>query len=86
MHGVLAPRGLTPDTLDWLLLAILILVLAVRPRPRLLVASYVAVVVLSLAAARRRIPALATVLLRSPGDDWLTYESHARTILDTWSL
>ena len=41
---------------------------------------------LSVLIARRSVSALGTVLTRSAGDDWLTYESHARTILDTWSL
>jgi hypothetical protein len=57
-----------------------------RPRPRILLASYVAVVALSIAVALRSVRSVGTVLYRSAGDDYLTYESRARAILETWSL
>ena len=34
----------------------------------------------------RSLPRFAMVTYRSAGDDWLTYESFARSILETWSL
>ena len=78
--------GVSREQLDLMLLAVITVVLIRWPRGRLLLASYFAVVAISTFAAGRRLDALGTVLYRSAGDDWLTYESHARTVLETWTL
>ena len=86
LHGVRPPPWL-PRGWNYLpFLAALVVAAVFQPRPRTLLAGYFAVVSLSVLIARRSVSALGTVLTRSAGDDWLTYESHARTILDTWSL
>jgi hypothetical protein len=69
-----------------LLLAVMAVVLIGWPRGRSLLASYFAVVAMSIFVAARRVDTLGTVLYRSAGDDWLAYESYARAILETWSL
>ena len=74
------------EQLDLMLLAVIAVILIGWPRGRILLASYFAVVAMSIVEAGRRIDTLGTVLYRSAGDDWLTYESHARTMLETWSL
>lgn len=80
------PRWLPRGWIHFPFLAGLAAVAACRPRPRVLLACYFGIVALSLAVAGRRVPSLETVLPRSAGDDWLTYESQARTMLDTGSL
>ena len=67
-------------------LAALVVATVVRPRPRTLLASYFTVVFLCVFIAGRNVPVVETALARSAGDDWLTYESQARAILDTRSL
>jgi len=69
-----------------LLLAVMAVVLIGWPRGRILLAGYFVVVAVSIFTAGRRVDTVGTVLYRSAGDDWLTYESHARAILETWSL
>jgi hypothetical protein len=86
LPGVGRPGWLPRGGALLLPLAVLVVTAAVRPRPRLLLAAYVAAVAAGVLAAGREVPALRTVLLRSGGDDWLTHESHARTILETGSL
>lgn len=68
--------------LVWLLLVALVVA---NTRRRLLV-SYVALAYLSLLRIGSDLPNLNGVLYRSPGHDWLAYESLARSILETWSL
>ena len=78
--------GFSREQLDLVLVAVVAIVLIGWPRGRLVLASYFAVVAISIFAAGRRVATAGTVLYRSAGDDWLTYESHARALLDTWSL
>jgi hypothetical protein len=78
--------GLSADSgamlVAWLLLG---LVLARNRSARLLLA-YFALVGLSAWLVLHANPRLGTVVYRSAGDDWLTYESLARTLLETGSL
>jgi hypothetical protein len=69
-----------------LLLAVMAVVLIGWPRGRILLAGYFVVAAVSIFTAGRRVNTLGTVLYRSAGDDWLTYESYARAVLETWSL
>jgi len=57
-----------------------------RNRSTGLLLAYVVLLLLGAWIALDTYPHLNTVVFRSRGDDWLTYESHARTILETWSL
>lgn len=57
-----------------------------RHRRRLLFTSYFGVMLLMASDTWREWPNLATVYLRGGGEDWLSYQSQARSILDTWSL
>ena len=86
--GVLAP------VLPWLvdpraMLAaqtLLLIALLASNRSRTRLAVFFAVIGLAVVAAAHRVGARHVVLLRSAGDDWLIYESFARTILETGSL
>lgn len=80
------PRWLSSEWLWLPFLIVLTVTTAVRPRPRVVLASYFALIPLSLWIAQRFVALPRTVLVRDAGHDWLTYESYARTILDTWSL
>jgi hypothetical protein len=67
-----------------LVLLFLHLVLGVRPR-RVLVA-YLGIFSAAFFLGWRQLGRLNVVEYRGAGDDWLTYESFARSILETWSL
>lgn len=88
--AVLGASGLGP----WLVgpgrlhvaLGALLAALLVSNRPRTRLAVFFAVVPLSVIMASGVAPGPGTVVYRSAGGDWLTYESHARTILESGSL
>lgn len=61
-------------------------VLMVRSQPSALAAAYWCVAALMLAHEAGVAASLDAVLVRRGGSDFLTYESFARSILDTWSL
>ena len=63
-----------------------LVLLSRRHRRRLLLTSYFGVTLLMFSDTWREWPNLATVYLRGGGEDWLMYQSQARSILDTWSL
>ena len=65
--------------------AVLLVLLLASNRPRTRLALFFATLGLTGALAARRLGA-GHVVLRSAGDDWLIYESFARTILETGSL
>jgi hypothetical protein len=67
-------------------LALLLVALVARGRPRRLLTAYVGTVFGVGFLALRRFGRLDVVAYRFPGDDWMTYESFARSILETWSL
>src|SRR5262249_13005484 len=67
-------------------LGLQMVVLLALNRPSSYLALFMAVMSLSLVMAGEWIQGVKTVLYRSAGDDWLTYESFARRILETWSL
>lgn len=52
-------------------------------RPAVLLPVALAVAGMS---TRGRLESWTAMVVRSGGDDWLTYEGHARSILETWSL
>ena len=84
-EGWLSPavrRGL------WLIpvLTVLLAAIVARSRSRRLLTAYVGIVVAVFFLALGRFDRLDVVGYRFPGDDWLTYESFARSILETWSL
>jgi hypothetical protein len=66
----------------WSLLAIVL----GRNRSARLLLAYVVLLITGAWVAVNFYPSLAVVGYRSRGDDWLTYESFARTILESWSL
>jgi hypothetical protein len=57
-----------------------------RNRSTNLLLAYVVLLLVGTWAALGNYPRLNAVAYRTRGDDWLTYESMARTILETWSL
>ncbi len=57
-----------------------------RPRRRWLLAAYLLLTVAIAGRVVPEYPGFDTVIYRSGGADWLTYESEARAILETWSL
>jgi hypothetical protein len=65
--------------------SLLVFVLGRNKSTRLLL-SYFVLLLLGIWLALGSYPRLSTVVYRSAGDDWYTYESFARTILETWSL
>jgi len=65
--------------------SLLVFVLGRHKSTRLLL-SYFILLLLGTWLALGSYPRLSTVVYRSAGDDWYTYESFARTILETWSL
>ena len=65
---------------------VLLLVVLGRRHARRLVTAALVLAGAGIAAAMPLFLSLRTVELRAAGDDWLTYESQARSILDTWSL
>jgi hypothetical protein len=69
-----------------LLLALLLGRLILDGRPRRLLGAYLGIIATALVFAWRRLGRLQMVSYRAAGDDWLTYESLARSILDTGSL
>ncbi len=82
LPGVGLSAGLGATLVAWLLLG---LVLARNRSARLLLA-YVTLLGLSAWLVLHAYPRLGTVVYRSAGHDWLTYESLARTVLETGSL
>jgi hypothetical protein len=76
------PAHIGGTLVTWSLLAI---VLGRNSSTRLLL-SYFVLVVLGIWLAVGAYPRVSTVVYRSAGDDWYTYESLAHTILETWSL
>lgn len=66
----------------WSLLAILL----GRNRSARLLLAYAVLLITGAWVAVNFYPSLGVVGYRSRGDDWLTYESFARTILESWSL
>jgi hypothetical protein len=69
----------------FLLLALLLGHLAVDARPRRLLGAYFGVLAAAFFLVSGRFDRLHAVEYRKAGDDWLTYESFARSILETWS-
>ena len=63
-----------------------IAVLLRRHRTTRLVLAYFVLLVACASSALDSYPRLGTVVYRRAGEDWLTYESHARAILETGSL
>jgi hypothetical protein len=57
-----------------------------RNRSTRLLLAYFVLLLMGVWLALGAYPRLSTVVYRSAGDDWYTYESFARTILETWSL
>jgi hypothetical protein len=57
-----------------------------RNRSTTLLLAYIVLLLAGTWAAFGRYPSLGAVVFRNRGEDWLTYESMARTILETWSL
>jgi hypothetical protein len=55
-------------------------------RPRRLLTGYLGILTAGFALTLTRFDRLAVVTYRAAGNDWLTYESFARSILETWSL
>jgi len=78
--GLPAQTGATFVT--WSLLAVVLR----RNRSTNLLLTYVVLLLIGTWAAFGNYPRLNAVVFRNRGEDWLTYESMARTILDTWSL
>jgi hypothetical protein len=85
--------GLGSFVPSWVFLAticvalwVLLIMLLASNRPRTRLALFFAVMALGLARAGVSVAGVDTVLYRSAGDDWLIYESFARSILETWSL
>jgi len=66
----------------WSLLAVVLR----RNRSTSLVLAYVVLLFVGTWAAVGNYPRFNAVVFRNRGEDWLTYESMARTILETWSL
>ena len=66
----------------WSLLAVVLR----RHRSTGLLLAYVVLLLVGTWAALGAYPRLNAVVFRNRGEDWLTYESMARTILETWSL
>jgi len=66
----------------WSLLAVVLR----RNRSTGLVLAYVVLLLVGTWAAFGNYPRFDAVVFRNRGEDWLTYESMARTILETWSL
>jgi hypothetical protein len=60
--------------------------LASRNRSARLLLAYFTLLAVSAFLALHAYPSLETVVYRTAGDDWLTYESFARTVLETVSL
>jgi|TARA_B100001964_G_scaffold181497_1_gene200680 hypothetical protein len=70
-------------------LVLLMLHVAARrqtPRRHELLTIYWSLALLLTADTLRGYPSLGHVVLRDGGNDWLMYESYARSILETWSL
>ena len=65
---------------------LLLIVLLASNRSRTRLALFFAALGLAVVMAAHRVGAHHVVLARSAGDDWLTYESYARTILESGSL
>ncbi len=74
------------DTWLFLVLVPLLGHLALAPRPRRLLGAYFGILAAALFLVTGRLDRLHLVEYRRAGDDWLTYESFARSILETWSL
>jgi hypothetical protein len=80
LFGLAVGTGAT--VVVWSLLAVVV----GRNRSARLLLAYIALLMLGSWIAVSTYPSLQVVGFRSRGDDWLTYESFARTILETWSL
>ena len=78
--------GLAVGTGATFVLWSLLIVVPTRHRSARLLLAYIVLLILGAWIAARTYPSLRVVGYRSRGDDWLTYESFARTILETWSL
>jgi hypothetical protein len=72
----------------WLFLPLAVLfgALVADARPRRLLTGYVGCLAAAFAVTGTRFDRLDIVTYRGAGEDWLTYESFARSILETWSL
>lgn len=73
----------------WVLFAVVVVLMvriAGRHRARSVVVAYFSLIYLGLFRRSLGSPDLHGVLYRPVGDDWLTYESFGRSILETWSL
>jgi hypothetical protein len=60
--------------------------LLVVPRSRRVPLAWIGLALICTAKALLSVPSWQWTAIRSAGNDWLTYESHARAILETWSL
>ena len=56
------------------------------PRPSTLLLAFLAIVWMNGCRQDLREYGFATVIYRGAGDDWLTYESFARSVMEVWSL
>ncbi|MGH7319331.1 MAG: hypothetical protein ACRELA_06855 [Candidatus Rokuibacteriota bacterium] len=79
-------RWLSGRGLILALVCLLLVNVLARHRGRRLLVSYALVCYLSLLRLRLDVPDWRIVGYRGAGQDWLTYQSFARSILDTWSL
>jgi hypothetical protein len=75
-----------PSSWFFLLLALLLAYLARRVRPRRMLVVYLGIFAATFFLAWRRFGRMNVVESRGAGDDWLTYEALARSILEAWSL
>lgn len=79
------PLSISVDTALYLMgIALVLFTTTVRRTGWL--AAYIMVMIIAGARILLAYPDWHSVLIRSSGDDWLTYESFARAILQTWSL
>ncbi|MBI4246543.1 MAG: hypothetical protein HY614_05090 [Candidatus Rokubacteria bacterium] len=75
-----------PEALLLVVASFLVLAFTRRHRSRHVIAAYFGCFAASVLRARLDFGALGAVLYQPAGDDWLTYESFARSILESWSL
>jgi hypothetical protein len=81
-----AARGLPAGIGLTLVVGALFVLIARRPSTRLLLLAYLAIGWASVFRQDFLLRGFQTVFYRAAGDDWLTYESYARSILETGSL